>query len=121
MVIHNILLILLVSYVLVAMFLSLFQCRPALVNYDLIKTGKLSHPLVCLDTNSLGIGLSVVHIVFDFVLLSVPIIVLVKVKMDLATKIRIGFLFSVGSISCIGSIMRQKLQTMEGLDASCKS
>ena len=105
---HNIFLGLLVSYLVTAIFLNAFQCtHPAGVQYNLIRYGSLATKPKCLNSNALGIALSVIHITFDFALLSVPLIVLSKIKMSTAKKLRVGFLFSVGSISCVGSIMRQ--------------
>lgn len=82
--------------------------------------GQLHSPATCSDPNPLNIGLSVVHIIFDFALLCVPIIVLVKVQMDMAKKFRLIFLFSIGSVSCIGSVMRQFLTINNKVDSSCK-
>lgn len=46
----------------------------------------------------------------DFILLAVPMILLFRMHMELSKKIRLGFLFSVGTISSVGSIMRQVYQ-----------
>ena len=46
----------------------------------------------------------------DFALLSVPITLLIQLKMELGKKIRLGFLFSIGTVSSVGSIMRQVYQ-----------
>ena len=46
----------------------------------------------------------------DLYLLAVPIIVISKVQMGLGAKIRICALFSIGSLSAIGSVMRQETQ-----------
>ena len=118
---HNTLLALLVCYVLVATFLNLFQCRPATTNYSLIEIGQLPNKPTCLDESTLGISLSIAHIIFDFALLSVPIIVLIKVQMDAAKKFRLAILFSIGSVSCIGSVMRQILVSRVPIDVFCKS
>ena len=73
-----------------------------------------------MNGNSVGIALSVVHIALDFALLSVPLIVLWKIKMSTAKKLRIGFLFSVGAVSCIGSVMRQLTQYHRSADFTCQ-
>lgn len=120
MIAHNVFLVLLICWVVISLFLNVFQCTPALVQYDLMQWGHLHSPATCFDQNRLNIVLSVFHIIFDFTLLSVPILILIKVKMDMATKIRLGFLFSIGSVSCIGSVMRQFLAINNTLDSSCK-
>ncbi|KAL8790584.1 MAG: hypothetical protein Q9195_006264 [Heterodermia aff. obscurata] len=83
---------------------------PRLVAAILITYGALPAVPRCMNGNTVGIALSIVHIAFDFVLLSVPLIVLWKIKMSATKKLRVSFLFSIGAISCIGSVMRQIAQ-----------
>lgn len=116
MVAHNVFLIILVIYLLVGLFLNTLSCTPAGVQFSLIRFGSEKEAPHCLDQKSFTVPLSVLHIVFDFALLSVPLIVLSKVQMSLAKKLRIGFLFSVGSISCIGSVMRHVIQSRSNPD-----
>ena len=78
-------------------------------------------PPVCLNGKALPIFLSVMHILFDFALLSVPLFVLWKTQMSTSKKLKLCFLFSIGSVSCIGSVMRQVVQTNFGPDFTCKS
>ena len=114
---HNVFLGLLVSYLLISVFLNAFTCtHPAGVQYDLIRYGMLGTKPKCLNPNAIGIALSVMHITFDFALLSVPLIILSKIKMSTAKKLRVGFLFSVGSIACVGSVMRQIRQYHQPAD-----
>lgn len=47
-------------------------------------------------------------------------IVLYKIKMSLEKKIRLGFLFSVGTMSCVGSALRQHYQVQKSADFMCK-
>lgn len=105
---HNVFLALLVSYLLAAIFVNAFTCtHPVGVQFDLITYGSLTTKPQCLNPNAVGIVLSVMHIIFDFALLSVPLIILSTIKMSTAKKLRVGFLFSVGAIACVGSVMRQ--------------
>ena len=57
----------------------------------------------------------------DFALLSVPLIVLWKVRMGWGTKLRLYFVFSIGAMSCIGSVMRQIEQKRLSSDVLCES
>lgn len=120
MVAHYVFLILLVCYITIALLVSLFECSPATSQYSLIKLGKLDKPAKCVDFNTIGITLSSFHVVFDFALLSVPLIVLYKINMNMSKKIRLAFLFSVGSISCIGSALRQHYQGQNHADYLCE-
>ncbi len=119
MVAHNIFLGLLVCYLLIAVFLDIFQCiHPVGVQFDLHNFGSLKTKPQCINPNATGIALSVIHVTLDFALLCVPLIVLYKIQMSTAKKLRVGFLFSIGSISCIGSVMRQVTQYHQPLDVT---
>ncbi|KAL9039081.1 MAG: hypothetical protein Q9214_005022 [Letrouitia sp. 1 TL-2023] len=64
-----------------------------------------------LHTHSITDISAAVHIALEWTLLAVPLIVLYKLeKMSLSKKIRIGMLFSIGLVACIGSAMRQYMQ-----------
>lgn len=119
MIAHNIFLCLLVCYLIIAVCLDVFTCiHPVGIQFDLLHYGSLKTPPKCINPNGVGIALSVIHITFDFALLSVPLIILSKIKMSTAKKLRVGFLFSVGSISCVGSVMRQIRQYHQAVDIS---
>lgn len=120
MIAHNVFLVLLVCYIVIALFVSLFECSPATSQYSLIRLGKIAKPAKCLNFNTIGIVLSSFHVVFDFALLSVPLIILYKINMNLSKKIRLAFLFSIGSISCIGSALRQHYQGQNHADYLCE-
>lgn len=107
---HYTFLFLLVCYIVITLFLEIFKCRPAASHYSLMRIGQVENSVKCLPFYVLGIGLSSVHVAFDFALLSVPLIILYKIKMDLSKKIRLAFLFSVGSVSCMASAMRHHVQ-----------
>ena len=117
---HYTFLFLLVCYIIISLCTNLFGCSPAVSLYNLEAIGKVQKPIKCFDPNTLGIALSTVHVVFDFALLSVPMIVLYKIKMSLEKKIRLGFLFSVGTMSCVGSALRQHYQVQKSADFMCK-
>lgn len=110
---------LLVCYTLAAFFVNVFQCNPPIAEYDLIAVGKLQNPPRCANNNTFGIPLSIIHVAMDFCLLMVPIIVLWKIQMHWSTKIRLYFVFSIGAMSCIGSVMRQIAQGRLASDATC--
>lgn len=119
---HYIFLFLLVCYIIITLFLEMFKCHPAASQYSLIRTGQVANRVQCWDCDDVAIGLSAVHVAFDFALLSVPLIILYKIKMDLAKKIRLAVLFSVGSVSCIASVMRHysQYQTRYRPDLTCE-
>lgn len=110
MIAHYTFLFLLVCYIIIALFVEIFKCIPPGAHYSMIRFGEGVKPLRCLDWENVGIAFSSIHVTFDFALLSVPLIILYKIKMDRSKKIRLAFLFSVGAVSCIASAMRHHVQ-----------
>ena len=106
-------LVLVVIFMIFALFMEVFQCTgPPELKFSLLARGRGSHPEAnkCLNGNKLGYSLSIVHSTFDFALLTVPLIVLYQMQMSTKKKIKLGFLFSIGALSCIASVMRQIVQ-----------
>lgn len=110
----------LVAYTITALFVYVFQCDPPKANFDSIAAGKLNTAPKCISENKLGSSLSSIHVTMDFCLLAVPIIVLWKVQMPWGTKIRFFFVFGIGAMSCIGSVMRQLEQANLKSDPLCE-
>ncbi len=108
---HYAFLVLVIGFMIAALFTELCQCRgPVNLKYSLRDRGRYPTNVKCLDGNKLGYGIAIVHSFLDFCLLCVPLIVLYQMKMTLSKKVRLGFLFSVGLVSCVGSVMRQVVQ-----------
>lgn len=118
---NDIFLFLLISYTLLALFWSCFQCSPAPAMWDKIYSGKLAQPAKCWSTLMVANTLSVIHVVMDFVLLLTPIVVLWKVRLNKKTKIRLFIVFSMGSLSCVASVLRELAQKSISKDITCRS
>ena len=111
MIAHYVFLALVVAFMITALFSELFQCTgPVALKFSPLAKGR--HPTLnkCLNGDKLGYGLAIIHSTFDFALLTVPLIVLYRMKLSRGTKVRLAFLFSIGSVSCVGSVMRQVVQ-----------
>ncbi|KAI9718426.1 MAG: hypothetical protein M1812_004147 [Candelaria pacifica] len=96
----------LVCYMLTIFFTNVFQCDPPRAKFDSIASGKLPHKARCYSDALQGTVLSIIHVLTDVCLLSVPIIVLWKTKIDWKTKARLYFVFCIGGMSFVASIMR---------------
>lgn len=113
MIVHYLFLAVTIAFMITALFSQLYQCgSPVRLKFSLLEKGRYPTNTGadlgnCIDGNKLGYGLAIVHSFLDFCLLSIPIIVLCKMKLSFSKKLRLGFLFSVGLVSCIGSVMRQ--------------
>ena len=111
MVAHYIFLALVVCFMITALFMEVFQCTgPVNTKFSILAKGRYDKPVKCIDGNKMGYGLAIIHSAFDFALLTVPLILLHQMKLSPGKKFRLGFLFSIGSLSCIGSVMRQIIQ-----------
>lgn len=111
---------LLTAYLIAALFMNIFQCSPAYGGWDAIRIGKDGVAAKCQSDSVFGSALSSIHVIMDFGLLSVPIIVLWKVKMGFGTKLRLYIVFGIGGMSAIGSIIRQVEQARLSSDVLCK-
>lgn len=111
MIAHYVFLALVVAFMITALFSEVFQCTgPVDLKFSPLALGRHPTNHKCLDGNKLGYGLAIIHSTFDFALLMVPLVILYQMRMSTGKKIRLGFLFSIGAVSCIGSVMRQIVQ-----------
>ena len=111
MIVHYVFIALILGFMITALFAELFQCTgPVDLKFSLAALGRHPTGRKCLDGNKLGYGLAIIHSTFDFVLLTVPLIILYQMNISTGTKLRLCFLFSIGSLSYIGSVLRQVVQ-----------
>jgi hypothetical protein len=113
---HNAFLVLIIGFIVASLLASLFQCTPIAVQYSLVDLGSLSKAPQCINSNLLSSTLDILHSIFSFALLYLSTISLNQMKMSTSTKLRLGFLFSIGLVSCIGSIVRQIFIHQEHVD-----
>ena len=96
--------------------MNLFICLPVGINLSYIQVATSTKPAKCLNYSDVGITFAALHIAFQFSLLLVPLVVLYVINMSLAKKIRLAFLFSIGSVACIGAVMLQVLNEQHDPD-----
>ncbi|KAI9815931.1 MAG: hypothetical protein M1827_001923 [Pycnora praestabilis] len=118
MILHNIFFGVVTAYIILALFWNLFECTPYASTYSLIYSGKLTEPPKCTNVNTIGITLSTLHIALDFCLLTVPLIVLYRVKMSFWKKARLMFVFCIGTVSCVASVLRGVAQEHLSIDGT---
>jgi hypothetical protein len=102
---HWVFFALLGAYTLIAFFLNVFTCRPAVASYDAIEAGKLTNGFKCMSVRQMGTILRAINITMDYMLLATPVIILWRVQMDWKRKIKLFIVFGVGALACIGSVM----------------
>ncbi|KAI9890663.1 MAG: hypothetical protein M1814_003732 [Vezdaea aestivalis] len=101
---HDTFLVVIVCFFLSSFFLNVFQCSPARVSWDWAYRGRTK--FTCVDKAKQNNYISWFHAASDIILLSVPIIVLWKVKLPWTTKFRLFFVFALASISVAGAVIR---------------
>ncbi|KAL9119287.1 MAG: hypothetical protein Q9187_004162, partial [Circinaria calcarea] len=95
------------------MFLNMFSCSPIAAAYTLQSIGSLADPrtIKCLDRGGISLATRTVHIVTDWLLLPVPLIIIFRLQLPLKKKLRLAFVFCIGLVSSIASVVRNFLVT----------
>ena len=104
--VHKVFFFVVSSYLLVCIFWANFRCNPPAASESLIIAGQHADTMSCLSLNVMGLVLSSLHIGFDWILLSIPVVLLIRTRMSLAKKLRCIIPLSIGALSCVGSVMR---------------
>ena len=99
MIFHNTLLCLLVLYAVITILINVFICIPFPKDFQILNIGRMNKPPRWINQKPVVPAFSAIHIAFDFILLSVPLIVLSRMKMAFSKKVRLLFLFSIGAVS----------------------
>lgn len=93
-------------YILTAIFWVSFTCNPPRAQWDKLYSGQLATEATCLKTSVQGKLLSITHVAQDVILLLSPMIILWKVQMDGAKKMRLFGMWGVGLIAVLCGLMR---------------
>lgn len=121
MICHWTLAIILILYSIVTVLISVFNCTPLFVNWDIERMSRLKEPPACLDSSKIIAGLSVIHVLTDLSLLAVPIFLLWKAQVKRTVKLRIWLVGIVGATSCVTSAVRLVEQFRhEYTDGTCR-
>ncbi|KAK7706151.1 hypothetical protein SLS57_009803 [Botryosphaeria dothidea] len=88
------------AYTLGIIFSLIFPCKPIQSNWDVTITGE------CINKTGIYIATAVINIATDIALLVLPIPVLARLQMPLLEKSALIAMFSIGSMTCITSVIR---------------
>ena len=117
-------LILLVSLMAICVFLNIFPCSPIATYFTLQSIAEVPDPttIKCLNQNAISLATRICHIVTDWLLLPVPLIIIWRLQMPFSRKIRLMLVFCVGFISSLASIIRCVLveERTSDIDITCK-
>jgi len=90
---------------------NIFQCNPVRPFFSIIALGKMEDPadLKCIDINAVSLSFRALHICTDWMLLSVPIIIIYRLNVSVTIKLRLAFVFGIGAMSSIATIVRETI------------
>ena len=118
--VHRIFFVTICCYLVVALLWITLRCTPPAATDSLVQAGIHAQHLKCLHVNTLDVTLSSLHVAYDWMLLSIPIIILIHTNMALHLKLRCIIPLSLGVLSCVGSVMRLRYQLRPLQDLTCK-
>ncbi|KZL73000.1 integral membrane protein [Colletotrichum tofieldiae] len=96
----------LVCHGVIFVFLIMFECSPVASIWDRTLDGQ------CIDLNAVTLASAILSIVEDFVILAMPIQQLKKLQLTRKKKMAVGLMFSLGSFTCITSMVRLRWLSM---------
>lgn len=117
---HKIFFVSVICYLVIAIFWSSFRCNPSPAAQDIIVAGQNANTLKCLSLNTMTVTLSALHIAFDWILLSFPVVIVLRANIPWTRRLRCIIPLCVGLLSCIGSIMRLRYQLHPLPDLICE-
>lgn len=120
---HWIYLIILVCLLLFCTLINFFICSTIQTSFTLQSWAEVSdpHSIKCLDQKAIGFATRALHIITDWFLLPVPLIIIWRLQMPLSRKIRLMVVFSIGVVSSVASIVRNVLTERIGSDITSES
>ena len=118
---HYTYLALLFCLLIVGIFTSVCACRPILAGFKLQAVADVSDPrtIKCANSTQLSLATRTAHILTDWLLLPVPIIIIWRLQMPLSKKIRFMMAFCLGLVSSVATVVRNVLTTRQNADLTC--
>lgn len=102
------------------MCLNAFQCQPVAAEYSFKAIAQVAdaRTIKCLDSDKISLATRSLHIITDWLLIPVPLIIIWRMQMQLSKKLRLMSVFVVGLISSIASMMRNVFIVAPTLDVT---
>ncbi|KAF5694875.1 integral membrane protein [Fusarium denticulatum] len=96
----------------VFMSLNIFQCTPIRWNWD--RFGGEDVDFWCMDLNKLQWSINITNIIFDIVVLVLPIPLIWKTKSTFRRKLGIVLMFSLGVVVLVASCLKMRYNVLYG-------
>ncbi|KAK8113642.1 hypothetical protein PG999_005711 [Apiospora kogelbergensis] len=96
----------LVVYIGLAVFWDVLSCTPIRSQWDRLYSGQLEEPGACYYGGIQGKFFNITHVVQGVMLLTSPVIILWRVRMDRAKKTRLFIIWASGTVAVLCGLMR---------------
>ena len=120
-VVHLSCFVVVLAWLLTALFGTVMACKPYGIVMDYVAFGKALPHAKCNSNNvRLGLALQILHALLDWIVLAIPIIILVRLQMAWPKKLQCIIPLAVGTLSAVGASKRIYDQYHPHPDLSCK-
>ncbi|KAL6915039.1 hypothetical protein FSHL1_012711 [Fusarium sambucinum] len=96
----------------VFMFLNIFQCTPIHWNWNRFSGNDVDFE--CMDLNKLQWSINITNIIFDVVVLALPIPLVWRMRSTFRRKLAIIFMFSLGIVVLVASCLKMRYNILYG-------
>ncbi|EKJ76916.1 hypothetical protein FPSE_02914 [Fusarium pseudograminearum CS3096] len=94
------------------MFLNIFQCTPIHWNWNRFSGSDVDFQ--CMDLNKLQWSINITNIIFDVVVLALPIPLVWRMRSTFRRKLAIIFMFSLGVVVLVASCLKMRYNILYG-------
>ncbi|OBS22798.1 hypothetical protein FPOA_09124 [Fusarium poae] len=94
------------------MFLNIFQCAPIHWNWNRFSGNDVDFK--CMDLNKLQWSINITNIIFDVVVLALPIPLVWRMRSTFRRKLAIIFMFSLGVVVLVASCLKMRYNILYG-------
>ncbi|QPC80364.1 hypothetical protein HYE68_011116 [Fusarium pseudograminearum] len=94
------------------MFLNIFQCTPIHWNWNRFSGNDVDFQ--CMDLNKLQWSINITNIIFDVVVLALPIPLVWRMRSKFRRKLAIIFMFSLGVVVLVASCLKMRYNILYG-------
>ncbi|OHE98584.1 hypothetical protein CORC01_06035 [Colletotrichum orchidophilum] len=101
-----------VAYILLAIFLNVFACNPPAAQWDLAFRGRREPAPSCIGQGVESKILTGFHVAQGLTLLSAPVVILWKIRMQTTKKTRLFAIWTIGGLAVLAGLLHQILPTI---------
>ncbi|EXF77063.1 hypothetical protein CFIO01_01710 [Colletotrichum fioriniae PJ7] len=100
------------AYILLAIFLNVFACSPPAAQWNLATRGRRESAPSCINIDIQSEILTGFHVAQGLVLLAAPAVILLKIRIAMAKRIRLFAIWMIGGLAVLSGLLHQILPTL---------